>query len=141
LSPTRSAGSSCRCSTSASQRSQATPRSATRNGLGRWQHIEYAVGFKHTAIDSVGGIPTDTLAEDTGLTIALGVAGWRIAYEGQARAWTEGPATLRQLWSQRYRWGYGMMQACWKHRHAIGRGPVTGPGAPARTWAGSAFRT
>jgi len=130
-----------------------------RNGLlGRWQHIEYAVGFnldrrlfdltnsmqtvpgaigafRRTAIDSVGGIPTDTLAEDTDLTIALGVAGWRIAYEGQARAWTEAPATLRQLWSQRYRWGYGMMQACWKHRHAIGRGPVTGPGG-ARTHMG-----
>jgi poly-beta-1,6 N-acetyl-D-glucosamine synthase len=123
-----------------------------RNGLlGRWQHIEYAVGFnldrrlfdltncmqtvpgaigafRRAAINHVGGIPTDTLAEDTDLTIALGVAGWRVAYEGQARAWTEAPSTLAQLWSQRYRWGYGMMQAVWKHRRAIGRGPVTGPG-------------
>jgi len=123
-----------------------------RHGLlGRWQHIEYAVGFnldrrlfdltncmqtvpgaigafRRSAVEGVGGIPTDTLAEDTDLTIALGVAGWRVAYEGQARAWTEAPATLKQLWSQRYRWGYGMMQAVWKHRAAIGRRAVTGPG-------------
>ena len=126
--------------------------------LGRWQHIEYAVGFnldrrlfdltncmqtvpgaigafRRSAVTHVGGVPTDTLAEDTDLTIALGVAGWRVAYEGQARAWTEAPSTVRQLWSQRYRWGYGMMQAVWKHRAAIGRGPVTGPGG-ARTHMG-----
>ncbi|NEE20458.1 bi-functional transferase/deacetylase, partial [Streptomyces sp. SID7499] len=30
----------------------------------------------------------------------------------------------QQLWSQRYRWSYGTMQAIWKHRRAvIERGP------------------
>ena len=37
---------------------------------------------------------TDTLAEDTDLTMALGRAGWRVVYEERARAWTEAPATL-----------------------------------------------
>ncbi|GGM46678.1 hypothetical protein ACFFX1_18795 [Dactylosporangium sucinum] len=31
----------------------------------------------------------------------------------------EAPATLSQLWIQRYRWSYGTMQALWKHRAAI----------------------
>ncbi|HET6533623.1 MAG TPA: glycosyltransferase family 2 protein, partial [Actinoplanes sp.] len=46
-------------------------------------------------------------------------AGWRVAYEPSAVAWTEVPATLRQLWRQRYRWCFGTMQAMWKHRRAV----------------------
>jgi cellulose synthase/poly-beta-1,6-N-acetylglucosamine synthase-like glycosyltransferase len=29
------------------------------------------------------------------------------------------PASLRQLWRQRYRWAYGTIQAIWKHRGAV----------------------
>ena len=68
--------------------------------------------------------PRDTLAEDTDLTMAIHRAGWRVVYEESARAYTEAPATLPQLWKQRYRWSYGTMQAMWKHRHAVvERGP------------------
>ncbi len=110
--------------------------------LGRWQHIEYVIGFnidrrvydlwqcmptvpgavgayRLAALREVGGISSDTLAEDTDLTMALCCAGWRIVYEERARAWTEAPATVRQLWRQRYRWSYGTMQSMWKHRHAV----------------------
>ena len=45
--------------------------------------------------------------------------GWRAVYTDRAIAWTEAPATLRQLWQQRYRWCYGTMQAMWKHRRAV----------------------
>jgi cellulose synthase/poly-beta-1,6-N-acetylglucosamine synthase-like glycosyltransferase len=66
----------------------------------------------------------DTLAEDTDITMALCRAGWHVVYEERARAWTEAPATLKQLWTQRYRWSYGTMQAMWKHRRAlVERGP------------------
>jgi cellulose synthase/poly-beta-1,6-N-acetylglucosamine synthase-like glycosyltransferase len=46
-------------------------------------------------------------------------AGWRVVHEPAAIAWTEAPASLRQLWRQRYRWCYGTMQAIWKHRRAL----------------------
>ncbi|HEX9999859.1 MAG TPA: glycosyltransferase family 2 protein, partial [Actinoplanes sp.] len=46
-------------------------------------------------------------------------AGWRVVYEERAKAWTEAPATLEQLYRQRYRWSYGTMQAMWKHRGAL----------------------
>ena len=79
-----------------------------------------AVGaFRRPALPQVGGVSADTLAEDTDLTIALGRAGWRVVYEPTARAWTEAPATFGQLWRQRYRWSYGIMQSLWKHRHAV----------------------
>ncbi|SDT66196.1 bifunctional polysaccharide deacetylase/glycosyltransferase family 2 protein [Actinoplanes derwentensis] len=116
---------------------------ANRKGLiALWQHIEYVVGFsidrraydvmqcmatvpgaigafRREALRQVDGLSDDTLAEDTDLTIAIIRAGWRVVYEEQARAWTEAPTTVRQLWKQRYRWSYGTMQAMWKHRRAL----------------------
>jgi hypothetical protein len=47
-------------------------------------------------------------------------------YEERARAWTEAPATLEQLYRQRYRWSYGTMQAMWKHRQALFDGGDSG---------------
>ncbi|NMO50297.1 glycosyltransferase [Actinoplanes sp. TBRC 11911] len=107
-----------------------------------WQHIEYVIGFnldrrlyevlgcmptvpgaigafRRAALTQVGGISDETLAEDTDVTMALCRAGWKIVYEERARAWTEAPTTLEQLYRQRYRWSYGTMQAMWKHRHAL----------------------
>ncbi|MFG3703257.1 bifunctional polysaccharide deacetylase/glycosyltransferase family 2 protein [Micromonospora sp. NPDC047670] len=113
-----------------------------RRLLGRWQHLEYVIGFnldrrmydvlecmptipgaigafRREALFAVGGVPADTLAEDTDLTMQVLRAGWRVVYEEAAIAWTEAPSSLRQLWRQRYRWCYGTMQAMWKHRHAL----------------------
>ncbi|WP_398930931.1 glycosyltransferase [Streptomyces sp. 130] len=115
--------------------------------IGAWQHIEYVMGFnldrrmydvlrcmptipgavgafRREALERVGGISEDTLAEDTDVTMALHRDGWRVVYAENARAWTEAPETVQQLWSQRYRWSYGTMQAIWKHRRAVvERGP------------------
>ncbi|GJF35182.1 bi-functional transferase/deacetylase [Kitasatospora sp. NE20-6] len=110
--------------------------------LGRWQHIEYVVGFnldrrlfdlaecmptvpgaigafRRSALLRIGGVGEETLAEDTDLTMALCRQGWRVVYEERAKAWTEAPASLGALWRQRYRWCYGTLQAMWKHRGAL----------------------
>lgn len=115
-----------------------------RRLLGRWQHIEYVMGFnldrrlydtlqcmptvpgaigafRRQALSQVGGVSGATLAEDTDLTLAVGRAGWRVAYVEEALAWTEAPSSLRALWRQRYRWSYGTLQAVWKHRAAMWR--------------------
>jgi cellulose synthase/poly-beta-1,6-N-acetylglucosamine synthase-like glycosyltransferase len=116
---------------------------ANRRGLlGGWQHLEYVMGFnldrrlfdmlgtiptvpgaigafRRGALAYVGGVSTDTLAEDTDLTMALCRSPWRVVYAPRALAWTEVPSTLRQLWKQRYRWSYGTMQAMWKHRRSV----------------------
>ena len=110
--------------------------------LGRWQHIEYVMGFnldrrlydvfqcmptvpgaagafRRTTLLDVGGVSDDTLAEDTDLTVAVVRAGWKVVYEEEARAWTEAPLTWGGLWKQRYRWCYGTLQAMWKHRRSV----------------------
>ena len=82
--------------------------------------IPGAIGaFRREVLLEVGGLSGDTLAEDTDLTMAVCRAGWRVVYEESAVAWTEVPATLRQLWRQRYRWTFGTYQAMWKHRRAL----------------------
>ncbi|MFE2044863.1 glycosyltransferase [Streptomyces sp. NPDC059477] len=115
--------------------------------IGAWQHIEYVMGFnldrrmydvlrcmptipgavgafRRSALERVGGMSDDTLAEDTDITMAMHRDGWRVVYAENARAWTEAPESVQQLWSQRYRWSYGTMQAIWKHRRAlVDRGP------------------
>jgi cellulose synthase/poly-beta-1,6-N-acetylglucosamine synthase-like glycosyltransferase len=128
-----------------------------RRGLiGRWQHIEYVMGFnldrrvydvfqcmatvpgaigafRREALRQIGGVSAATLAEDTDTTIAIGRLGWRVVYAENARAWTEAPASLGALWRQRYRWCYGTIQAIWKHKAAIwrrGEGPVGRRGLP-----------
>jgi hypothetical protein len=92
-----------------------------RRLLGRWQHIEYVIGFnldrrlydalgciptvpgalgafRKSALADVGGLSHDTLAEDTDLTMSLLRRGWRVVYQETARSRTEAPATLRALW-------------------------------------------
>jgi cellulose synthase/poly-beta-1,6-N-acetylglucosamine synthase-like glycosyltransferase/peptidoglycan/xylan/chitin deacetylase (PgdA/CDA1 family) len=123
---------------------------ANRRGvLGAWQHIEYVVGFnldrrlfdvaecmptvpgaigafRRDALERIGGVSDDTLAEDTDLTMSLCRDGWRVVYQDDARAWTEAPASLGALWRQRYRWCYGTLQAMWKHRRAVLQGGAAG---------------
>jgi cellulose synthase/poly-beta-1,6-N-acetylglucosamine synthase-like glycosyltransferase/peptidoglycan/xylan/chitin deacetylase (PgdA/CDA1 family) len=127
-----------------------------RGLLGRWQHIEYVIGFnldrrfcdllgciptlpgavsafRRRALKEVGGFSAATLAEDTDVALAIGRAGWRIACAEDARGWTEAPESLSAFWRQRYRWSYGTLQAVWKNKAAIwrrGEGRVGRRGIP-----------
>jgi cellulose synthase/poly-beta-1,6-N-acetylglucosamine synthase-like glycosyltransferase/peptidoglycan/xylan/chitin deacetylase (PgdA/CDA1 family)/spore germination protein YaaH len=119
------------------------------NLVTRWQAVEYvtaqnierraltrfdaimvvpgAVGaWRREALDAVGGYPEDTLAEDQDLTIAIQRAGWRIAYDEEAVAWTEAPETFAALAKQRFRWSFGTLQCLWKHRGILRRGRPSG---------------
>ncbi|CAN5134008.1 glycosyltransferase [soil metagenome] len=119
------------------------------NLVTRWQAIEYvtaqglerralsaldaitvvpgAVGaWRRAALYEVGGDPADTLAEDPDLIIALQRAGWKVACDVDAIAWTEAPETFRALFKQRYRWAFGTLQFLWKHRAALWTGEPRG---------------
>ncbi len=112
------------------------------NLITRWQSLEYVVAqnlerralaalgavtvvpgavgaWRKTTLEHVGGYPADTLAEDQDLTLAIQRAGWRVAFDPDARAWTEAPHTVQGLLKQRYRWSFGTLQCLWKHRGAL----------------------
>ena len=97
--------------------------------LGAITVVPGAVGaWRRTALDMVGGYPDDTLAEDQDLTLAIQRAGWRVACDNDAVAWTEAPETVRALFKQRFRWAFGTLQCLWKHRGLMGRRGVRGLG-------------
>jgi peptidoglycan/xylan/chitin deacetylase (PgdA/CDA1 family)/spore germination protein YaaH/GT2 family glycosyltransferase len=112
------------------------------NIVTRWQALEYvtaqnlerralaalgavtvvpgAVGaWRKSVLDDLGGYPSDTLAEDQDLTIACQRAGWKVAFDPSAQAFTEAPDTVAGLLKQRFRWSFGTLQCVWKHRAAL----------------------
>ncbi|MDB5426921.1 MAG: polysaccharide deacetylase, partial [Phenylobacterium sp.] len=113
-----------------------------RNLITRWQALEYvtaqnlerralaalgavtvvpgAVGaWRRSALEALGGYPDDTLAEDQDLTLAVQRAGWQVAFDPEARAYTEAPETVSGLLKQRFRWSFGTLQCIYKHRAAL----------------------
>ncbi|RYX81282.1 glycosyltransferase [bacterium] len=124
----------------------------------RWQAVEYitsqnldrrafgllnaisvvpgAIGaWRRKAVSAVGGYQSDTLAEDMDLTWRLHAGGWNIINETQAKAFTEAPDSLKTLFKQRFRWGYGTLQCLAKHRSMIGREGWFGKLVLPMTWA------
>jgi peptidoglycan-N-acetylglucosamine deacetylase len=109
------------------------------NTITKWQALEYisaqnlerralvtlgcmtvvpgAVGaWRREALEKLGRFPTNTLAEDQDLTIAVQKAGYSVVFDSEAVAWTEAPDTFQGLIRQRFRWAYGTLQCLWKHR-------------------------
>jgi len=110
----------------------------------RWQALEYissqnmekrafdllncitvvpgAIGaWRASAMRECGGFTSETVAEDTDLTLAIRRRHWRILYDDQAIAWTQAPESPGELIRQRFRWTFGTMQAVWKHRDTLAR--------------------
>src|SRR5260370_2048662 len=75
--------------------------------------------IRKDAIDQVGGLSLQTLAEDTDLTLSLHKHRQRIVYVHGAIGWTEAPESVRTLARQRFRWAYGTLQCLWKHRDMV----------------------
>lgn len=113
-----------------------------RTLFSRFQSLEYTCGFnldrraydvwncvtvvpgavcslKKSVIEQAGGISSDTLAEDTDLTLQIHRLGYRVGYNSRAVAWTEAPETFRSLARQRTRWAFGTIQCMWKHRDLV----------------------
>jgi cellulose synthase/poly-beta-1,6-N-acetylglucosamine synthase-like glycosyltransferase/peptidoglycan/xylan/chitin deacetylase (PgdA/CDA1 family) len=109
------------------------------NMITRWQALEYVVAqnlerralaalgtltvipgavgaWRRSVLLELGGFPSDTLAEDQDLTIAVQRAGYMVKFDSSAIAWTEAPATARGLAKQRFRWAFGTLQCLWKYR-------------------------
>jgi len=110
--------------------------------VARFQSLEYTCGFnldrrayhqlncitvvpgavsalRKSAVMAAGGISTDTLAEDTDLTLSLHRSGFKVYYASRAVAWTEAPETIRAFSKQRFRWAFGTLQCLWKHREML----------------------
>lgn len=114
----------------------------TRPWLGRFQDLEYVAAFeidrraqdylgcilvapgalsafRREAVEQAGALNTDTLAEDTDLTLQLHRLGWKVVFAPRAYADTEAPEHVKALISQRFRWAFGTLQCLWKHGEVL----------------------
>jgi cellulose synthase/poly-beta-1,6-N-acetylglucosamine synthase-like glycosyltransferase/peptidoglycan/xylan/chitin deacetylase (PgdA/CDA1 family) len=90
------------------------------NVFGAVSVVPGAIGaWRMSAVRQAGGYPTDTVAEDADLTMALLEKGWHVVNEDRALAYTEAPTTASGLMRQRFRWSFGILQAVWKHGRAM----------------------
>lgn len=89
---------------------------------------EFVIGgvastYRMDVLRQVGFYDTDTSTEDIGLSIKIisqhGNRHRRIIYAADVTASTEGVASLRALFRQRYRWKFGSLQNIIKYRHLI----------------------
>lgn len=81
------------------------------------QVISGCIGaFKKDKLKEVGGYSADTMVEDMDLTLALAKKGYKIVYNPEAIAYTEGPTDLKSFMKQRYRWSYGRYEVLKKYR-------------------------
>jgi peptidoglycan-N-acetylglucosamine deacetylase len=114
------------------------------NFLTKCQYMEYVTGFnlekrsfsmlnciavvpgaigawRKSAVANCGYYSSQTLAEDTDMTIELVRQGYIVELEARAKAYTEAPETVKNLVKQRNRWAYGILQCLWKHKDALFR--------------------
>jgi cellulose synthase/poly-beta-1,6-N-acetylglucosamine synthase-like glycosyltransferase len=100
--------------------------------LGRrwWRVAQSAVGrvqvltgaayvFRTSAIRQVGGFPTVGISADMDATWTLHAAGYRLAYVGDALAFTVDPETFADYRLQMRRWAAGYFQTMAKHRRQL----------------------
>lgn len=66
--------------------------------------------LRRAAIESIGGIATETITEDIHTTIKLHKAGWLTAYHNELLATGIAPDDLDAFLTQRKRWAQGAMQ-------------------------------
>lgn len=110
------------------------------NFLTRNQHLEYIVSqfffktiqqelgaiavipgcvgaFRKEILLKVGMYESDTLAEDTDITIKIQKAGYKVVMNPEAVAVTEAPEMFEQFFKQRMRWKFGTLQILMKHKN------------------------
>ncbi|MDR9501344.1 MAG: glycosyltransferase [Desulfurivibrionaceae bacterium] len=65
---------------------------------------------RRSALETVGGFPTETITEDLHASIKFHKAGFRSVYFSESLAYGIAPATVAPFLHQRIRWGQGAMQ-------------------------------
>lgn len=75
--------------------------------------------YKTAALRAVGGWQAGHNLEDLELTYRLQTQGYRVEHANTAAAATSGPRTVRGLFKQRLRWGYGFLNNTYDYRYAM----------------------
>ncbi|MFJ5228803.1 glycosyltransferase [Kitasatospora sp. NPDC088391] len=80
-----------------------------------------------SVLRELGGWNTDSVTEDTDLTVRVWLSGRKVGYAEDAVDTELAVTTLRGYWRQRYRWARGHQQVCADYRGALLRSRHFGP--------------
>ena len=69
------------------------------------------VVYRRSALDHIGGIPVETVTEDTHTSLKLHKAGYRTVYLNEPVAYGLAAADLSEYYKTRHRWGHGNLHA------------------------------
>ena len=72
--------------------------------------------YRKAALKKIGGFKKDTLAEDMDVALELRRAGFRTVNAAHAIGHTIAPSSIRELYTQRFRWWIGTLQSLSKNR-------------------------
>lgn len=79
--------------------------------------------IRRSAMDEIGGIPTESIAEDFFTSVKLIAKGYRLRYLNEVLSAGEAPPTIGAYIDQRLRWGQGTIQCLYCYHS-----PLTTPG-------------
>ena len=80
---------------------------------------------RRSAIDAIGGIPTETITEDWATSIKLQAAGYKLYYLNEALSAGMSADTCGEFIQQRARWAQGTLQALFATTHPLHLGGLT----------------
>ena len=75
--------------------------------------------FKTEVVKKVGAWGTGHNLEDLELTYRLQTKGYKVEHSNEAIAITSGPVSVKKLFKQRLRWGYGFLNNTYDYRYAF----------------------
>jgi cellulose synthase/poly-beta-1,6-N-acetylglucosamine synthase-like glycosyltransferase len=76
-------------------------------------------GFRRALVEQLGGFDPSALAEDTELTAALFLRGFRIVYDNRAECYEEVPETWASRFRQLRRWSRGHNRVLMRHLFGV----------------------
>jgi cellulose synthase/poly-beta-1,6-N-acetylglucosamine synthase-like glycosyltransferase len=79
--------------------------------------------YRRAALDEVGGFTQGALLEDSDLSLALPLAGWRTRFVPEALSEHQAPTSLRGYVQQHLRWSRGFQQVAGGRLGALWRNP------------------
>jgi len=79
------------------------------------QHSGTAAAIRLSFLRKIGGWDAEALCDDTDITFAAILRGYRIVYDPSIVSWEEGVDNVRAYWRQRTRWARGHMRVFFKY--------------------------
>lgn len=74
--------------------------------------------LRRSALEEIGGFPTESITEDMHTSLRLQKKGWRVLYFNRTLARGLAPQTFTGFATQWYRWGHGSMQV-WRAENPL----------------------